>query len=108
MLDPRVLAPCRDGLIERIVRPCRAKFETVILTKPRDRSIIKQDFGHRCKLNAAKCLRCALRRRIKAAHPVQHIAKEVEPDRSAIAGRKDINDTAPNGVVTGLCNGWAL
>ena len=45
---------------------------------------------------------------VKASRAVQHIAKEVQPHRPALARRKNVNDTAPYGVIARLRHRIAL
>ncbi|OIQ69529.1 hypothetical protein GALL_488690 [mine drainage metagenome] len=102
MLHPLMLAPRADRLIQRIIRPGRAKLDAVILAKPGDRRLVQNNLRHRREFNHRQLLGGALRHRIKAPRAVQHIAEQVEPDRPALARWKNINDAATHRVIARL------
>ena len=103
-----MLAPGADRLVQRIVCPSRAKFDTIALSEPGDRRLVKDHLGHGREFDYIELLRRALAGRVKAPGPVQHIAKQVKPHRTALARRVDVDDTAPDRVITRLHHRRAL
>ena len=97
-----MLAPCADRLVQRIVGARRAKLQPVVLAKPRHRRLVQYHFGDRGQFDQVQLFGGALRRRIKPARAVQHIAEQVQPHRPQIAGRVNVDDTAAHGVIAGF------
>ena len=108
MLRSLMLAPCTDCLIQRIIRTRRAKFDAVILTKPGDCRLVKNDLADRGKLHHIKFFRGPLGGGVKPARTVQRIAKQVQPNRPQIAGRVDVDDSAAHRIIARLNHRWAL
>ena len=102
MLHPLMLAPRRHRLIERVIAAAGPEFHPVILAKPADRGLVQHHFRHRREFHRLQFLGGALRYRIKPPRPVQHIAKEIEPDRPQRPRRKDIDNAAANGEIAGF------
>ena len=58
-----------------------AKFDPVILTKPKNGRIIQNHLGHRGEFNQLKLLCRALCRHVKAPRTIQNIAKQIQAHR---------------------------
>ena len=108
MLYTLMLASRTHRLIERIITTCRTKLDPVILSEPDDRFGIKNDLGDRRKLNNGQLFGGALGGRVKPTRAVKHIAKKVQPHRSGLSRRIDVNNPAPHGIIARLKHGRRL
>ncbi len=102
MFDALMLAARRYGLIQGIIMTARAKFDPIVLAKPRDGALIQNHLGHGGKLDRFQGLGRALCHRIEPANPVQRIAKQVQTDRPQLSRRKDVDDAATDREIAGL------
>ena len=91
-----------DVLVERVVGSRSAKLDAVILTEAGDRGVIENDLGHRRQFHHVELFGGPLSCRIEPAGTVQNVSEEVEPYRSPLTGRIDVDDAAAHRVVTGL------
>ena len=105
MLHSLMLAPRTDSLIKRIVRPCCAELNTIILAEPRYRGLIQNDLGHRCEIHRLQFGRRALGCRIEPPCTIQHVAEEIEPHRPACPRREYVDDATPNGEISRFGHG---
>ena len=108
MFDARMFAPGTDRLVQRIIRACRTEFDPVILPEPGHRRLVQDHFGHRGKFDQGQLFGRPLGGRIKPPRPVQHVAKEIEPDRLCLPRRKNVDDPAAQRVIAGLHHRRAL
>ena len=105
MFHALMLAPRRDRIVQRIVKPGGAEFDPVVLAEPGDRRVIQDDFRYRGEIDGFQLFDGALADRIEPPRPVQHIAKQIEPHRAGIAGGIDVDDAATHRVVAGFRHG---
>jgi hypothetical protein len=94
VLHARMLAPRADRLVERVVGAGRAELDPVVLPEAGDRGLVEDDLGDGGQFHHLELLGRALGRGVEAARAVEHVAEEVEPDRTALARRVDVDDAA--------------
>ena len=94
--------------IEWVVRSSRAELQPIILAKTSNGRFIQYDFADGRQFNEFQLFGRALRRRVKPPGAVQIITKEIQPNGAGVTRRIDVDDAAPNGIVTGLCHRGGL
>ncbi len=95
---------CARGFISRVARR-RSERGQVLLAKPRQHIIVKQDFADRCKGDAFRIPCRPLRFGVEGAEGFQCVAEKVETIRFRRGRRENIDDPAPNRELPMLAHG---
>ena len=108
MLDACMFSARTDRLVERIIRTRCPERNAVILAKPYNGLLVQYHLGYRRKLDLFEGFCRALGHRIKATCPVQYITKQIQPDRTRLARRVNVNNTAAHRIIASVHDRRAL
>ncbi len=106
MVEPGQPPPVRHRLIDRVAGRGGAEALAVARAEAPDAVLVEQGLGGGQEGEAAFLVAGgALGRRIEAAHALDLVAEEVEPQPLALARREEVDDSAAHRIFAGILDG---